>query len=205
LKNLFAFFMLIAIVSFLGFVVENLWTAATKGYMDNKNMTLPFLLGYGLAVAAMYLLFGLPGKMRLGALELHFESELASTVCYFTVIMLCICVGEVVLGFAVEKTCGIEWWNYSEIPLHITKYTSIPTSAGFSLIIIIFMNKVFVPLYELFVQCNTVFLGIASVTLMLLMTADFVRSGYFMYKNRRLLHVWRRETTKNRVYRALHR
>ena len=33
------------VVSFLGFVVENVWLAFTKGYIDNRNMALPFLLG----------------------------------------------------------------------------------------------------------------------------------------------------------------
>ena len=205
MKDLFAFFMLIAIISFLGFTVENLWTAATKGYMDNKNMTLPFLLGYGLAVAAIYLLFGLPSKMHLAGIELSFGSGLESTLCYFTVIMLCICAGEIILGFAVEKICGIEWWNYSELPLHITKYTSIPTSAGFSLIIVHFMDNIFVPLFEFFKTWNTAMLGTVAVPLMLLITLDFFRSGYLMYKNRALLQTWRRETTKNRVYRALHK
>ena len=156
MKDLFAFFMLIALVSFLGFAVENLWTAATKGYMDNKNMTLPFLLGYGLAVAAMYFLFGLPRKMHIGPIKLDLESEAVSIIFYFIMIMLCICVGEIILGFAVEKICGIEWWNYTSIPLHITKYTSIPTSAGFSLIIVHFMDNIFMPLFEFLQTRNTV-------------------------------------------------
>ena len=205
MKDLFAFFMLIALVSFLGFAVENLWTAATKGYMDNKNMTLPFLLGYGLAVAAMYFLFGLPRKMHIGPIKLDLESEAVSIIFYFIMIMLCICVGEIILGFAVEKICGIEWWNYTSIPLHITKYTSIPTSAGFSLIIVHFMDNIFMPLFEFLQTRNTVLLGIASVSLMIMMTVDFVRSGCLMLKNRKLLCTWRRETTKNRIYRALHK
>ena len=205
MKNLFAFFMLIALVSFLGFAVENLWTAATKGFMDNKNMTLPFLLGYGLAVAAMYLLFGLPRKMHLGPIKLDFESEAVSIIFYFIMIMLCICVGEIILGFAVEKICGIEWWNYTALPLHITKYTSIPTSAGFSLIIVHFMDNIFVPLFEFLQTWHVAALGAVAVPLMLLMTVDFFRSGYLMYKNKSLLRVWRRETTKNRIYRALHK
>jgi uncharacterized membrane protein len=205
MKELFAFFMLIALISFLGFAVENLWTAATKGYMDNKNMTLPFLLGYGLAVSAMYFLFGLPRKMHMGPLKLDFESETVSIIFYFIMITLCVCVGEIILGFAVEKICGIEWWNYTSIPLHITKYTSIPTSVGFSLIIVHFMDNIFVPLFEFLQTRNTVLLGIASVSLMIMMTVDFVRSGYLMLKNRKLLCTWRRETTKNRIYRALHK
>lgn len=38
-----------AVVSFLGFVVENIWLAMTKGYINNRNMNAPFLQGYGLA------------------------------------------------------------------------------------------------------------------------------------------------------------
>lgn len=55
--------LVIAVVSFLGFAVENIWLAITKGYIDNRNMCLPFLLGYGLAVAVIYLLFGTPKKL----------------------------------------------------------------------------------------------------------------------------------------------
>ena len=33
-----------AVVSFLGFVVENIWLAMTKGYINNRNMNAPFLL-----------------------------------------------------------------------------------------------------------------------------------------------------------------
>ena len=39
-----------AVVSFLGFVVENIWLAMTKGYINNRNMNAPFLLGYGLLI-----------------------------------------------------------------------------------------------------------------------------------------------------------
>lgn len=205
MENLFSLFMLIAFISFLGFTVENLWTAATKGYMDNKNMTLPFLLGYGLAVAAMFLLFGLPREMRLGPISLSFKSDAASIIAYFAAIMLCICVGEILLGFAVEKTCGIIWWDYSDIPLHVTRYTSVPTSAGFTLMIVFFMDKIFMPLFSFFSSRNTVALGIVSVSLMALMTVDFIRSAYLMRKNRALLCTWRKATLKNRVYRALHK
>ena len=34
-----------AVVSFLGFVVENIWLAMTKGYINNRNMNAPFFTG----------------------------------------------------------------------------------------------------------------------------------------------------------------
>ncbi len=204
LSNIFAFFMLIALVSFLGFTVENLWMAATKGYMDNRNMTLPFLFGYGLAVAVIFLLFGTPGEMRIGTYVLPFASDAASAAMYFLAVMLCISVGEIVLGTLVEKTCGIIWWDYTDLPFHFTKYTSLFTSMGFTAIIVVFMEFAALPLFNRFTTWNIAGLGICSCALMVLMAADFVRSAYLMYRDKKLLVTWMRETKNNRIYRALH-
>ena len=46
MRSICALCMNIAFISFLGFCVENLWLAITKGYMDNRNMLFPFLFGY---------------------------------------------------------------------------------------------------------------------------------------------------------------
>ncbi len=204
LENVFAVFMLISLVSFLGFAVENLWMAATKGYMDNRNMTLPFLFGYGLAVAAIFVLFGTPSEMRLLSYVLPFDSSVASVMLYFLAVMLCISVGEIVLGTVVEKTCGIVWWDYTDLPCHLTKYTSLFTSMGFTAIIVVFMEFVALPLFDWFATRNIWGLGICSSALMILMAADFVRSAYLMYRDKKLLVTWTRETKNNRVYRALH-
>lgn len=36
------YILMAVLVSFLGFVVEDGWLALTKGYIDNRNMHLPF-------------------------------------------------------------------------------------------------------------------------------------------------------------------
>ena len=64
-------------------------------------------------------------------------------ICFFLV-----SIGEILLGFFVEKTGHFYYWNYSSIPLHFTKYTSVPTSLGFALIITLFMNYAYVPLLK---------------------------------------------------------
>ena len=203
-ENIFAFFMLISIVSFLGFAVENLWMAATKGYMDNRNMTLPFLLGYGLAVAAIFFLFGIPSKMRIGTYILPFKSKAASIFFYYLAVALCISVGEIALGTLVEKVCGIVWWDYTNLPFHITKYTSLFTSIGFTAIIVLFMEFAALPIFRFVSSWNIVGLGFCSCTLMLLMLVDFGRSAYLMWRDKKLLVTWIHETKKNRIYRALH-
>ena len=53
-----ALLMMVIIVSFAGFWIENIFTAYKKGIMTNRNMILPFLLGYGLSILGLYFAFG---------------------------------------------------------------------------------------------------------------------------------------------------
>lgn len=48
--GLYQILIMTALVSFLGWCLENLWLLFRKGYADNRNMTFPFLLGYGAAI-----------------------------------------------------------------------------------------------------------------------------------------------------------
>lgn len=43
IQKIYALCMIMVIISFLGFVVENIWIAGTKGFMDNRGIFLPFL------------------------------------------------------------------------------------------------------------------------------------------------------------------
>lgn len=203
MEDVLALFMMIALISFLGFVVENLWLAVTKGYMDNRNMVFPFLLGYGLAVFVIYLLFGTPEEMRIVGNAVVINSKTLSYGLYFGIVMVCISLGEIVLGTVVEKTCHFYWWDYSKLPLHITRYTSIPTSAGFTLIIVLFMGKVFIPIYEWFLSWNQMILAIVSVGLMITMVIDYAYSTFYMYKNKRMQRRWRWDIPNNWFYRHL--
>ena len=56
--SLGAVFVMTAFISFLGFLLENIWLAARKGYIDNRNMNTPFMLGYGIAVMGFYFVLG---------------------------------------------------------------------------------------------------------------------------------------------------
>ena len=56
--HILALCMIAAVISFLGFIVENVWLTATKGYIDNRNMCFPFLLGYGIAILLIFIILG---------------------------------------------------------------------------------------------------------------------------------------------------
>lgn len=184
---------MIAVISFLGFVSENLWLAVTKGYMDNRNMTAPFLFGYGLLIAVMYMVLGVPEAMIFFGLNLSAKSKTAKYILYFLCSMIIVSVCEIVLGMAMEKICGFEYWNYNWIPLHITKYTSIPTSIGFAAMITFLMGVCFEPLMEMISCINPLMAKIISSVLMSIMITDFVLSFYKMYKKRSLNIRWQKQ------------
>lgn len=182
-KNLLALIMVAVVVSFIGFAIENIWLALSKGFIDNRNMTLPFLLGYGIAMILVYIAFGLPHRPKFLGLNLYFKKKYFGYLYYYVVVMIGICIGELLLGTIVEKITGYQWWNYNWIPLHITQYTSIPTSMGFSAIVFIVMRYAFDPMMNYFLSINTPLLTKMSAIFGLILTADMIYNLAFIYRN----------------------
>ena len=189
--NVFAVFMMISIVSFLGFVLENVWIYFSKGYIDNRNMILPFIFGYGLTIAAIFLVFGTPDNMRIFSYSLDINNKKTSYSLYFMVVMIIISIGEIIIGKFIEKTCHLYWWDYSRLPLHITRYTSVITSVVLSLFIMLFINKMFIPIYNWLLTRNKILLMLLSTVLIVLMILDISHTFYYMYNNNELLIIWR--------------
>ncbi|MGN1411988.1 MAG: putative ABC transporter permease [Oscillospiraceae bacterium] len=191
--DIYSLILMMTIVSFLGFLVENVWLAITKGYIDNRNMCLPFLLGYGVAIVGLFLILGTPQNSHFFDKLPFLNTPLKRIVFYFLCSFLLVCVAEILLGTLVEKTCKIIWWNYSRFALHITKYTSVPTSSGFALIITFFMDKCFSPImnalssidYDTSKRVSMVFLG--------LMVFDFIINAIKIYKRKSFNTIWKIE------------
>ncbi len=190
-EDVYSLFMIVAVISFLGFVVENVWMAITKGYIDNRNMIFPFLIGYGIAVVLIYFILGTPKKLWFLGKNLAIKSKVSKIVTYFVGVVICICIGEILLGKFVEKVCHFSWWDYTRLPLHITKYTSIPTSVGFAILITAFMYFCFEPLYYFFRDWNNSVLKVVAPTVMIVMVGDFLYNGYLMYKNKGMVPRWK--------------
>ena len=182
---------MITIMSFLGFCIENSWMFFTCAYIDNRNMHLPFLLGYGLLMDALYYILGTPGNIFGGISSgLHYEYPM-NCIVYFLICMLVVSIGEIILGTFVEKTGGYEYWNYTDIPLHITKYTSVPTSAGFAFLMTWFMNSTYVPLRG-YVDKAAAWIPTAYIiVLAAALLIDFYVSFKRMYNNGGTNDLWR--------------
>ncbi len=197
-KEFFAILMVVAFVSILGFIVENASMALTLGYIDNRGMGFPALIGYGLAILAAGLLFGTPRDMHFLFWHITFSSEINMMLAYFATMMVCVSLGEIVIGKIVEKTCDFIWWDYTHLPLHITRYTSIPTTFCFALMIVVFMEYGFGALYSFFLSWHDLPLVIISVLLIVIMSADGIYHARLMKRNKGVVERWRLNLRRKR-------
>ncbi|MBR0173505.1 MAG: putative ABC transporter permease [Lachnospiraceae bacterium] len=169
--------MMIIICSFIGFVIENVWLSVRYGFIDNRNMHLPFLLGYGVAIFLIYHILGEPAR----------ESDIA----YFAKVFFMVSLGEIVMGTVVEKTCGVYYWDYSTLPLHFTRYTSLFTSIGFALIITAFMRTVFPVITAFLTAHEAVFTEDFCAAALYAVCVDHLASFVEIHKNGALRQSWR--------------
>ncbi len=189
--NIYALGIMAAVVSFLGFVVENIWLALTKGYIDNRNMNAPFLVGYGMLILLMYFILGTPGELLILKKSKRAIPKWAALIIYFVLSFFVVCIAEVALGVIFEKASGIKYWNYSMIPLHFTQYTSVPTSMGFALLITIFMGAIFNPLMGLIMRMDPRIMKWVSIILVVIMMSDLIINFYQMITSRAFVRKWR--------------
>lgn len=183
------------VASFLGFWVENFFISFSHGFIDNRNMVLPFLFGYGLSILAYYFLFGTPNSPLFFGKPIALKG-VAATVYSFVVAFLGVSIGEIIVGHLTEWACGIVWWNYSAIPLHITRYTSVPTSLAFASLITVYMKFFFDPLTNLFSKMHPRALSFLAITTALVLTLDMVNSGIYMFKYNEIQQIWKYEFEK---------
>ena len=185
--------LMILVCSFIGFLIENSWLAVTKGFIDNRNMHLPFLLGYGLSVVACYAVMGLPDN--------------SPDIRYFVGVFLFVSSGEIILGKTVELVCGFFYWDYTRLPLHVTRYTSVFTSLGFATAITFFMRSVFPHIMEISAFMDLESFHNLEAFALIVITVDFMASFAKMHKRHGLFELWRinlRHTGENETADDVH-
>lgn len=136
------------IYAHIGYWVENLFRLFSKGILDSRNQLLPFLFCYTFAMWAMYFALGTSNNPRFFSTRLDAKSGWQARLYYFCIVFAFIFAGEIVVGTMFEKISGIQLWNYSGIPLHVTQYTSVPTTTALSLGVVFLMEYFFTPLMK---------------------------------------------------------
>ncbi|MGN0606560.1 MAG: putative ABC transporter permease [Oscillospiraceae bacterium] len=199
-----SFLVMAVVISFLGFMLENIWLLCTKGFIDNRNMHLPFLLGYAVMVLGMYFLFGTPESLEMQAGNISLKNMSQKYIAYFLISFVMVSICEILLGSFVEKFFGFEYWNYSCIPMHITKYTSIPTSIGFAYIITLFMDRAFPVILEKSAELSSGIIGVIAVFTVILLPIDFIVSFRKMYSEHKLNTIWKIKVFPKGIFEMLH-
>ena len=200
LSRVIPYVFIIVIASFLGFIVENVWVGIRYGYIDNRGMILPGLLGYGLAIIGVFYILGTPNHPKFFFFFLFIEYRAAQFAYYIFASAGLVSVGEIMLGTFVEKYCQIEWWNYSSLPLHIDKYTSLFTSITFGLMITVFMKSLFFSIMKWATHINTLFFYTVVMLLFILLIADFIHEAKYMIKNKRINRIWKIDISTKGVF-----
>ena len=178
--------------SFIGYVVENLFKLVMNGYVDNRYMFLPFLLGYGLFIAAIGVLIGTPNNLFPLSKRQPKLKKLVAYLFYFLLTALLVSAGELALGYAVEAIGGFNYWDYSKLPLNFTKYTSLPTSVGFGAIITAFMGFIYEPAIRFFEKKKgSRAWRTLSIVVISLLVIDFFASFAVMITTGERMVIWR--------------
>ena len=178
--------------SFIGYAVENLFKLVMNGYVDNRYMFLPFLLGYGLFIAAIGILIGTPNNLfPLSKRQPKLKKPVAYLF-YFLLTVFLVSAGELALGYAVEAIGGFNYWDYSKLPLNFTKYTSLPTSVGFGAIITAFMGFIYEPAIRFFEKKKgSRAWRMLSIVVISLLVIDFFASFAVMLATGKRMIIWR--------------
>lgn len=178
--------------SFIGYVVENLFKLVMNGYVDNRYMFLPFLLGYGLFIAAIGILIGTPNNLFPLSKRQPKLKKPVVYLFYFLLTALLVSAGELALGYAVEAIGGFNYWDYSKLPLNFTKYTSLPTSVGFGAIITAFMGFIYEPAIRFFEKKKgSRAWRTLSIVVISLLVIDFFASFAVMITTGKRMIIWR--------------
>lgn len=166
------------IAAFAGYLIETVTRAVSQGIIDDRHQYLPFLGAYGFAVLVMYAVFDRPSDMRFFRIKI-FPRETKHAVyqrvaVYYATMFFIVTFGELLVGFLFERL-GQKAWDYTDIPLHITQYTSIPTSLAFAAAAVVFMQFVFSWLVTLCKKIPKKVLTPLTVVLFALIVADWLQ------------------------------
>lgn len=121
--------------AFIGWFVENAFKFAVSGVIDSRFHILPFISPYGLIPFGFHLALGTPDDITFFGKKMFKEKNTKTVVLSNLIAWFSICamvfLGELAIGNAWDVLFGVQLWNYSKLPLHLTQYTSVVSTFGF--------------------------------------------------------------------------
>ena len=121
-------------VSFLGWIVENIFRAFCNRTIDSRFHLLPFLSPYGLIVFAYYLLLSDPDDLAVFGKHVFRHKTTATIVASNIIAWACMCLavflGELAVGNFWYYVKGVELWHYCN-GVCVTQFTGVCQSLGY--------------------------------------------------------------------------
>lgn len=122
-------------MAFIGWVAENTVKAISDGIIDARFHVLPFIFSYSLIVFAFHLLFGSPDSVCFFGKKLFLQetkkTKLLSNLLVLAVIYATVFLSELAVGNLWDVCFGVQLWNYSEMPFHVTQYAGLIPTLGY--------------------------------------------------------------------------
>ena len=123
------------IVAFFAWMIENISCIFSIGQIDSRYHILPFISPYASIVLAFHIALRDPDEITFFGKRIFQKNgrkeKILSNLIAFLIIAACVAGGELAVGNIYEYCFGVILWDYSAMPLHITRYTSVFTILGF--------------------------------------------------------------------------
>ena len=119
----------------LGWVAENTVRIITKGIIDCRFHLFPFISPYALVPFAFQLVLGDPDDITIFGHKVFkretLKTKVLSNILCIVLILGGVFLGELAIGNLWELLFGVQLWNYSAFPLHITQYAGLIPTLGY--------------------------------------------------------------------------
>lgn len=134
----------------LGWIAENTVKIIMQGMFDCRFHLLPFISPYALVPFAFCIALGDPDDLALFGHKLFKKRHaVASNLLCLGIICAFVFLGELAIGNMWEAVCGVQLWNYSNLPLQVTQYAGLIPALGYGGGAYIIFKFVYKPLLSL--------------------------------------------------------
>lgn len=174
-KEFFSLTILGIIFALAGWIIENIAHLLAYGIVDSRFHLLPFISPYALIPFA-FAVFNSPDDIAFFNHHL-FKQQNRKTKIYSNLIVIAACfiavfLGELAVGNLWDYLFGVQLWDYSKQPLHVTQYTGVFTSLGLALGAWFVFKFIYNPLIKLVEKIPYIVRKIITLTLGVLIVLD---------------------------------
>ncbi len=142
------------IMAFVGWVAENTVKLISSGTIDCRFQLLPFIWVYALIPFAFQIVLGNPDNLTVFGKQVFKRhtvyTKLISNLTTVAVILAAVFVGELLVGGLWEIAFGVKLWDYSQLPLQVTRYAGVIPTLGYGGGAYLIFKFVYTPLIDFF-------------------------------------------------------